>query len=133
MACCRCGWPRPRRRSPDASRCVPGRSRRSSRADVMSARLRLDDEHAPVFTVGQVAEAIGVQPAFLRRLDQLDVVSPARSAGAQRRYSRNDVDLVQQACALIDDGLTLAGVRRVFELEAEVRALKAEIADLKRQ
>jgi MerR family transcriptional regulator, heat shock protein HspR len=99
----------------------------------VSARLPFDDEHAPVFTVGQVAEAIGVQPAFLRRLDQLDVVSPARSAGAQRRYSRNDVDLVQQACSLIDEGLTLAGVRRVFELEAEVRALKAEIADLKRQ
>jgi MerR family transcriptional regulator, heat shock protein HspR len=98
----------------------------------VSARLPFDDEHAPVFTVGQVAEAIGVQPAFLRRLDQLDVVSPARSAGSQRRYSRNDVTLVQQACTLIDDGLTLAGVRRVFELEAEVRALKAEIADLKR-
>jgi len=97
----------------------------------VSARLRLDDEHAPVFTVGQVAEAVGVQPAFLRRLDQLDVVSPARSAGAQRRYSRNDVTLVQQACALIDEGLTLAGVRRVFELEAEVRALKAEIAGLR--
>ena len=99
----------------------------------MDARLQLDDDGFPVFTVGQVAEAIGVQPAFLRRLDQLDVVSPARSAGAQRRYSRNDVALVQQACALIDEGLTLAGVRRVFELEAEVRELKAEIAALKRR
>ena len=98
----------------------------------MSARLPFDDEHAPVFTVGQVAEAIGVQPAFLRRLDQLDVVSPARSSGSQRRYSRNDVSRVQQACALIGEGLTLAGVRRVFELEAEVRQLKAEIADLRR-
>jgi DNA-binding transcriptional MerR regulator len=98
----------------------------------MSARLPFDEEHTPVFTVGQVAEAIGVQPAFLRRLDQLDVVSPARSAGAQRRYSRNDVTLVQQACSLIDEGLTLAGVRRVFELEAEVRALKTEIAALRR-
>lgn len=97
----------------------------------MTARLPLDDEHAPVFTVGQVADAIGVQPAFLRRLDQLDVVSPARSVGAQRRYSRNDVTLVQQACSLMDEGLTLAGVRRVFELEAEVRALKAEIATLR--
>jgi len=39
--------------------------------------------------------------------------------------------LIQQACTLIDEGLTLAGVRRVFELEAQVRALKAELADLK--
>ena len=98
----------------------------------MRARLPFDDDHAPVFTVGQVAEAVGVQPAFLRRLDSFDVVSPARSAGSQRRYSRNDIALVQQACTLIDEGLTLSGVRRVFELEAEVRALKAEIANLKR-
>jgi DNA-binding transcriptional MerR regulator len=98
----------------------------------MSARLPFDDERAPVFTVGQVAEAIGVQPAFLRRLDSFDVVSPARSAGAQRRYSRHDIALVQQACTLIDEGLTLSGVRRVFELEAEVRALKAEVAELRR-
>jgi len=94
-------------------------------------RLSLDDEHAPLFTVGQVAEAVGVQPAFLRRLDSLDVVSPARSSGSQRRYSRNDVGRVREACSLIDEGLTLAGVRRVFELQAEVRALKAEIARLR--
>ena len=98
----------------------------------MTTRLPFDDEHAPVFTVGQVADAVGVQPAFLRRLDAFDVVSPARSTGAQRRYSRHDVALVQQACALIDQGLTLAGVRRVFELEAEVLALKAELARLRR-
>ena len=97
----------------------------------MPRPLPFDDEDAPLFGVGQVAAMLDVQPAFLRRLDQLDVVSPARSAGAQRRYSRNDVTLVQQACALIDEGLTLAGVRRVFELEAEVRALKAEIAGLR--
>jgi DNA-binding transcriptional MerR regulator len=99
----------------------------------MSARLPLDDEHAPLFTVGQVAEAVGVQPAFLRRLDSYDVVSPARSTGSQRRYSRHDVMVVEQACALIDEGLTLAGVRRVMALQAEVDALKAEIAALRRE
>ena len=97
-----------------------------------SRRLPLDDEHTPLFTVSQVAEAVGVQPAFLRRLDSFDVVSPARSTGAQRRYSRRDVTAIEQACALIDAGLTLAGVRRVLELQAEVDALRAEIASLKR-
>ena len=97
-----------------------------------SARLPLDDEHTPLFTVSQVAEAVGVQPAFLRRLDSFDVVSPARSSGSQRRYSRRDVTAVEQACALIDEGLTLAGVRRVLELQAEVDALRAEIAALRR-
>jgi MerR family transcriptional regulator/heat shock protein HspR len=99
----------------------------------MAGRLPFDDEQTPLFTVGQVAEAVGVQPAFLRRLDTLDVVSPARSNGSQRRYSRRDITAVEQACALIDEGLTLAGVRRVFELQAEVDALKAEIAFLRRE
>jgi len=98
---------------------------------ISTAGLSLDNAHAAVFTVGQVAEAVGVQPAFLRRLDHFDVVSPARSTGSQRRYSRDDVARVQEAMALIDEGLTLAGVRRVFELQAEVDQLKAEILRLK--
>lgn len=97
----------------------------------MTGPLSLDGDAVPLFSVSQVAEAVGVQPAFLRRLDQFDVVSPARSAGSQRRYSRQDVARVQEACALIDEGLTLAGVRRVFELQAEVAELKAEIARLR--
>lgn len=88
-------------------------------------------ELLPLFTVGQVADMLGVQQAFLRRLDSHDVVSPARSEGQQRRYSRLDVSQVQQALELIGDGLTLAGVRRVLELQAEVRALRAEIARLR--
>jgi MerR family transcriptional regulator/heat shock protein HspR len=94
---------------------------------------RFDDAAAPLFSVSQVAEALGVQPAFLRRLDSLAVVSPTRSAGAQRRYSRNDIARVEQARVLIGEGLTLAGVRRVFALQAEVDALKAELAQLQRR
>jgi len=94
-------------------------------------RHALDDDHAPLFSVSQVADALGVQPAFLRRLDSLDVVTPARSEGAQRRYSRRDVAAIESAVELIDEGLTLAGVRRVFQLQAEVDALKAEIAGLR--
>ena len=90
--------------------------------------LPFDDQHAPLFTVGQVADMLGVQPAFLRRLDAQDVVSPARSEGQQRRYSRADVGSVQEALGLIDDGLTLNGVKRVLLLQAQVRALEAELA-----
>jgi DNA-binding transcriptional MerR regulator len=85
----------------------------------------------PLFTVGQVADMLGVQQAFLRRLDRHDVVSPARSDGQQRRYSRLDVAQVQSALDLIGDGLTLSGVRRVLALQAEVRALRAEVDRLR--
>ena len=90
--------------------------------------LPFDHADAPLFSVGQVADMLGVQQAFLRRLDTHDVVSPARSDGQQRRYSRIDVGQVQEAMALIDDGLTLPGVRRVLDLQQRVRDLEAQLA-----
>ena len=95
--------------------------------------LPFDDAGAPLYSVGQVADMLGVQQAFLRRLDAHDVVSPARSEGQQRRYSRLDVTQVQQALGLIDEGLTLGGVRRVLELQAQVRELEAELSALRAQ
>ena len=89
--------------------------------------LPFDNVEAPLFSVGQVADMLGVQQAFLRRLDTHDVVSPARSDGQQRRYSRADVGMVQEAMALIDDGLTLPGVRRVLVLQQQVRELEAQL------
>ena len=88
--------------------------------------LPFDDEHAPLYTVGQVAAMLGVQPAFLRRVDVENVVQPARSDGGQRRYSRWDIGQVQRVSEMAGEGMTLAGIRRIFVLEAE-------IADLKRQ
>jgi MerR family transcriptional regulator/heat shock protein HspR len=94
--------------------------------------LPFDDAAAPLFSVGQVADMLGVQQAFLRRLDREDVVTPARSGGQQRRYSRDDVSQVQEAMTLIGDGLTLSGVRRVLDLQQQVRALEAELAQERR-
>jgi MerR family transcriptional regulator/heat shock protein HspR len=86
-----------------------------------------------MFTVGQVADMLDVQQAFLRRLEAHDLVAPDRSEGNQRRYSRNDIDRVNEICGLVDEGLTLAGVHRVLELQAEVTALKAELARVRAQ
>ena len=88
--------------------------------------LPLDDENMPLFTVGQVAEMLEVQQAFLRRLDEFQVVRPSRSAGGQRRYSRSEMVVVRYVVQLIDDGMTLAAVRRVLQLEARVRELELE-------
>jgi MerR family transcriptional regulator, heat shock protein HspR len=90
------------------------------------APLPLDDANMPLFTVGQVSEMLEVQQAFLRRLDEFHVVRPSRSAGGQRRYTRNEIFVVRYVVELIDDGLTLPAVRRVLSLEARVRALEAE-------
>ncbi len=89
----------------------------------------LDDWHAPIFTVGQVASMLQVQPAFLRRLDAEQVVTPARSGGGQRRYSRVEIDRVAQVASLASEGLTLAGIRRLMVLELEVAGLRRDLAE----
>ena len=61
--------------------------------------LAFDDDHAALYTVGQVAGMLDVQPAFLRRLDIEEVVQPARSDGGQRRYSRHEIALAQHVSA----------------------------------
>jgi MerR family transcriptional regulator, heat shock protein HspR len=88
-----------------------------------------DDELA-IFTVGQVAAMLGVQPAFVRRLDAEQVVEPVRSDRGHRRYTRNQILQVQRVSAMAGDGLTLAGIRRILVLEAEVADLQRQLAEL---
>jgi len=88
----------------------------------------LDDLHWPLYTVGQVAELLGVQPAFLRRLDTQEVVQPARSQGGQRRYSRTEISRIEQVVGMAGDGFTLPAIRRVLELQAEVADLQRQLA-----
>src|ERR1700733_7167131 len=80
----------------------------------------LEDEHAPLFTVGQVAEMLAVKQAFLRRVDELRVVSPHRSAGNQRRYTRYEIRVIQQVVTMTDEGMTLPAISRIIELELEL-------------
>ena len=95
--------------------------------------LPFENADAAFYTVGQVASLLSVQPAFLRRLDTEELVCPRRSDGGQRRYSRNEIDLIHRVTQLTGDGFTLAGIKRLLVLEAEVELLRAEVAALKRQ
>ena len=88
--------------------------------------LPLDDENLPLFTVGQVSAMLEIQQAFLRRLDSLGVVQPSRSSGGQRRYTRNEITVVQYVVRLADEGMTLSAIRRILDLEIQVRELEAE-------
>src|SRR6266705_3865107 len=93
--------------------------------------LPFEEEDLPLFTVGQVAQMLEVQQAFLRRLDEFGVVRPSRSSGGQRRYSRREVVTVQYVVRLTSQGVTLAGIRRILELEAQVAELEQECARLR--
>lgn len=93
----------------------------------------LSDKQLPLFSVGQVASMLDVQPAFLRRLDSEEVVQPARTTGGQRRYSQNQIHEVQRVIGLASEGLTLAGIKKLLLLEAEVEILKSQLALYKEQ
>ena len=117
-------------RTPDPAR-PPAEPPRAPNERIEPVRsLAFDDEHAPLYTVGQVCEMLDVQPPFLRRLDAEDVVTPARSEGRHRRYSRQQILDVEHVLSLTGEGLSLAGVRRILVLEAQVRMLQQQIAEM---
>ena len=92
-----------------------------------------DEEDVPLYTVGQVAQMLAVKQAFLRRVDELQVVSPQRSAGGQRRYTRVEIRVIRQVVSMADEGMTMAAIRRIIELEkrlAEVTRERDELAAL---
>jgi MerR family transcriptional regulator/heat shock protein HspR len=93
--------------------------------------LPFEDEDLPLYTVGQVSGMLEVQQAFLRRLDEFGVVRPSRSGGGQRRYSRREVVTVQYVVQLTGQGMTLAGIRRILELESQVVQLQQECSELR--
>jgi DNA-binding transcriptional MerR regulator len=90
--------------------------------------VRLPDDAVPLYTVGQAAQLLDMQPAFIRRLDTEGVVVPARSAGGQRRYSRIEIDHIAAVAALMSEGMTLAGAQRIIELENEIADLRRQLA-----
>ena len=93
----------------------------------------LEDEHAPLYTVGQVAEMLAVKQAFLRRVDELQVVSPHRSAGGQRRYTRYEVRIIQQVVSMADEGITLLAIGRIIDLERQLAVVTRERDELARR
>jgi DNA-binding transcriptional MerR regulator len=89
-----------------------------------------DDENVPLYTVGQVAEMLSLKQAFLRRIDELQVVSPRRSAGRQRRYTRVEIRVIQQVATMADEGMTLPAIRRIIELEERLAEVVRQRDDL---
>ena len=92
-----------------------------------------EDEHAPLYTVGQVAQMLAVKQAFLRRVDDLQVVSPQRSAGGQRRYTRYEIRVIQQVVSMADEGITLQAIRRIIDLEQQLAEVTRQLAEVTRQ
>ena len=83
-----------------------------------------------VYVISVAAELAGVHPQTLRIYERKGLVEPARTAGGSRRYSDFDIALLRRIQELTNDGLNLAGVQRVMELEAENRKLRQRLAEV---
>ncbi|MCU1536033.1 MAG: transcriptional regulator, MerR family [Humibacillus sp.] len=90
------------------------------------------DDDAPVFVISVAAELAGMHAQTLRQYDRLGLVTPSRTRGGGRRYSSRDVALLREVQRLSQEGVSLAGIQRILELETHVDALQAKVAELAR-
>jgi MerR family transcriptional regulator/heat shock protein HspR len=84
------------------------------------------DERA-LYIISVAAELAGVHPQTLRIYERKGLIAPARTSGRSRRYSERDIALLRRIQELTTEGVGLAGVRKILELEATVRRLRDEL------
>ncbi|OBH90174.1 heat shock protein transcriptional repressor HspR [Mycobacterium sp. E2733] len=88
-------------------------------------------EESRTFLISVAAELAGMHAQTLRTYDRLGLVSPRRTSGGGRRYSERDVDLLREVQRLSqDEGVNLAGIKRIIELTNHVEALQARVQEL---
>ena len=86
-----------------------------------------------VYVISVAAELAGVHPQTLRIYERKGLLEPARTSGGSRRYSEDDLGRLARIAELTEQGLNLAGVKRVLALEAEVERLHGEVARVRRE
>jgi len=97
---------------------------------------RTDEQASPdraLYIISVAAELAGVHPQTLRIYERKGLIEPSRTQGRSRRYSDRDISQLRRIQDLTNDGVSLAGVRKVLELEAELERAHAEIAAVRAQ
>ena len=90
-----------------------------------------NEKDARTFLISVAAELAGMHAQTLRTYDRLGLVSPLRSSGGGRRYSQHDVDLLREVQRLSqDEGVNLAGIKRIIELTNQVAALQSRLQEM---
>ena len=91
------------------------------------------DSKRAVYVISVAAELAGVHPQTLRIYERKGLVAPARTGGGSRRYSDADIERLRRVQGLTEEGLNLAGVKRVLALERELAKATAAIRELQQQ
>lgn len=92
------------------------------------------DEDTPFFVISVAAQLSGLHAQTLRSYDRMGLVSPGRTSGGGRRYSMRDIVLLREVQRLSqEEGVNLAGIKRIIELENQVDALRSRITELQQE
>ncbi|MCG8924672.1 MULTISPECIES: heat shock protein transcriptional repressor HspR [Lentzea] len=92
------------------------------------------DEDTPFFVISVAAQLSGLHAQTLRSYDRMGLVSPGRTPGGGRRYSMRDIVLLREVQRLSqDEGVNLAGIKRIIDLENQVDALRSRVAELQQE
>lgn len=89
--------------------------------------MRMRTRTSAVYVISVAAELAGMHPQTLRIYERRGLLEPARTAGGNRRYSDEDIERLRRISELAAEGMNLAGIRRVMELEEEVVRLQLEL------
>ena len=90
----------------------------------------LDDELA-LYVISVAAQLSGLHPQTLRQYDRMGLVSPSRAQGRGRRYSLRDIALLRNVYRMVSEGINLAGIKRIIELESAMSNMAIEVAKLR--
>ena len=90
----------------------------------------IDDRDRPVYMISVAAELAGVHPQTLRVYEQKGLVTPKRTEGNTRRYSQADIERLALISELPDEGINLAGVIRILDLQGRLDERNKEVDDL---
>ncbi|MEU0392247.1 MerR family transcriptional regulator [Streptomyces sp. NPDC006208] len=93
---------------------------------------RLDDDDYPAYTMGRAAEMLGTTPGFLRSLGEARLITPLRSEGGHRRYSRYQLRLAARARELVDQGTPIEAACRIIILEDQLEEAQRINAEYRR-
>jgi MerR family transcriptional regulator, heat shock protein HspR len=89
-------------------------------------------DDSPVYVISVAAELSGLHPQTLRTYDRMGLVSPGRTSGRGRRYSMRDIVLLREIQRLSqDEGINLAGIRQILDLQREAEVLRTEVVRLR--
>ena len=89
---------------------------------------RADDDNQAIYIISVAAELAGVHPQTLRVYERKGLLQPSRTRGNTRRYSRKDIELLRRIQDLTNEGINLAGVMRILQLEGEVDRLRNRVS-----